>query len=353
MNQKEAYSCNFYFKWVQTVNEINFFSFKEGEQIVCHIPNIKIFTTKTGLLKTIRDYEDLNTNTKEQKYSETFLLPSFRLDILTDEINFLEFPEEDYWIYKPYGNNQGKGIKLMKNIRLFKENLVKSKKFYLSEYNMNKFLCESDKKNIMASTLETDNEEENSIDTNSIMQKYLEKPLLINKKKFDIRCYALIASTKPLFVLFHHGYLRFAIDDYSLSIFEQPNGKFVHLTNNSIQKKHPEYSKVKEETIWTMEMFEEFLIKEKKIDKKLIDETYQEIKKIIAYVIKTGKEKLVKKNGFYELIGCDFLLDENLKPYLLEMNTNPAIFTDLKVHKNVIPDLINKVNYLFLFHLIS
>ena len=28
------------------------------------------------------------------------------------------------------------------------------------------------------------------------------------------------------------------------------------------------------------------------------------------------------------MIGCDILLDENLKPYLIELNTNPALFLD-------------------------
>lgn len=195
MNQKESYSTNFYFKWVQTLNEINFFSFKESSQIVCHIPNISILTTKTGLLKTIKDFEETN---KTNNFSIEFLPPTYRLDVLSDEIQFINDKNEDFWIYKPYGNNQGKGIQLIKNVKKFKEQFIKSKKFYLSEYSMNKFLCESDKKNIMNSeinvnnvneinVLNEENDEITSINTNSIIQKYIERPLLLEKKKFDIR----------------------------------------------------------------------------------------------------------------------------------------------------------------------
>jgi hypothetical protein len=197
MNQKDGFSSNFYFKWVQTHNEINFFTFKEGQQIVCHIPNINIFTTKTGLLKTIKDYEASNCIDNQTPFSATFLPATFRLDVLSDEIQFINNPNEDYWIYKPYGNNQGKGIKLIRNIKNFKEQFIKSKKFYLSEYTMNKFLCESEKKNIMNSELKISNENEKqleddicdefTVNPNSIMQKYLEHPLLVNNKKFDIR----------------------------------------------------------------------------------------------------------------------------------------------------------------------
>ena len=48
------------------------------------------------------------------------------------------------------------------------------------------------------------------------------------------------------------------------------------------------------------------------------------------------------KKGTYELLGCDIIVDENCKPYLLEVNTNPALFTDTTTQKQIIPSLVQK-----------
>ena len=58
---------------------------------------------------------------------------------------------------------------------------------------------------------------------------------------------------------------------------------------------------------------------------------YEQIKRIITYTIKAGKNKLDKRIGMFELLGVDILVDEQMKPYLLEINTNPAIFLDTPV----------------------
>jgi len=53
-----------------------------------------------------------------------------------------------------------------------------------------------------------------------------------------------------------------------------------------------------------------------------------QIKRIMVVTYAAANKKLMKKKGTYELLGCDFLVGHDLKPYLLEVNTNPAMFTD-------------------------
>jgi hypothetical protein len=49
--EKEQFSNHYFLKWVQTAGEIHYFSFKEGKQLVNHIPNMSILTNKSTLLK--------------------------------------------------------------------------------------------------------------------------------------------------------------------------------------------------------------------------------------------------------------------------------------------------------------
>lgn len=52
------------------------------------------------------------------------------------------------------------------------------------------------------------------------------------------------------------------------------------------------------------------------------------------------KSKLECKLGYFDLIGCDFLIDDNFKVWLLEMNSNPALHTNCEVLKEVIPRVV-------------
>ncbi|CAE7773488.1 Ttll1, partial [Symbiodinium microadriaticum] len=67
---------------------------------------------------------------------------------------------------------------------------------------------------------------------------YIEDPLLIGGKKFDLRLYVLVTSYRPLKVYqYAHGFARFCNSKYNNDV-EDIDNPFIHLTNVAIQKKN-------------------------------------------------------------------------------------------------------------------
>lgn len=72
----------------------------------------------------------------------------------------------------------------------------------------------------------------------TIVSLYVDRPLLINDKKFDMRIYVIVTSFNPLRVyLYDEGLARFATEPYTNDQDILKN-KFVHLTNFSINKRN-------------------------------------------------------------------------------------------------------------------
>lgn len=69
-----------------------------------------------------------------------------------------------------------------------------------------------------------------------VISRYIDNPLLIGGKKFDLRLYVLVTSFRPLKAyLFKLGFSRFCTVKYDTSVTELDN-MYVHLTNVSVQK---------------------------------------------------------------------------------------------------------------------
>jgi tubulin--tyrosine ligase len=75
-----------------------------------------------------------------------------------------------------------------------------------------------------------------------IVQKYIEKPLLVNGRKFDIRCYGLMTSINGYQKGFFYRdcYFRTSCKEYSI---DNLSNKYIHLTNDAIQKNAEDYGK--------------------------------------------------------------------------------------------------------------
>ena len=199
---------DFRMKWVQSTRAINWNSFREGEQMVNHIPNCNLFTNKLNLLCTLQAYEK-NQMAAANKHThfmplEDYLPLTYKLDDRVDkETYFATAKNDELWICKPVSLNQGKGIYLVRNPETLRQKLDAF----------------------------DDGQQQKKFGGNKpigrVIQKYIDNPLLVNKKKFDIRCYMTIASTKPILALFCHGYLRLTIQDF----VHDDNNLLTHLTN--------------------------------------------------------------------------------------------------------------------------
>jgi hypothetical protein len=96
-----------------------------------------------------------------------------------------------------------------------------------------------------------------------VFEEYIDRPLLINGLKFDLRIYVLILNLYPLEIfLYDEGLVRFATVDYKAPSTDNLHQTYMHLTNYSLNKrsanyKHPfdnkqtDGSKRKLSTVWT------------------------------------------------------------------------------------------------------
>lgn len=75
-----------------------------------------------------------------------------------------------------------------------------------------------------------------------MVQRYIKTPILVDKKKFDLRLYVLIKSFDPVEAyLCDEGLARFATEDYRVPTAGNLKNMFMHLTNFSLNKQSEKY----------------------------------------------------------------------------------------------------------------
>eukprot|EP00919_Chromeraceae_sp_WS-2016_P063063 GHVR01149253.1.p1 GENE.GHVR01149253.1~~GHVR01149253.1.p1 ORF type:complete len:374 (+),score=126.96 GHVR01149253.1:430-1551(+) len=175
-----------------------------------------------------------------------------------------------------------------------------------------------------------------------VVQVYVDRPLLIYGRKFDLRMYLLIARVCPLLAYYRDGYVRRCIRPYDPNDRSE-KGLFGHLTNNAVQKKTTEYKQHKEESVWLMSRFQKYMTEEGIAPHDWVDNNLRpRVLQICTEIITASNKDISPIHGSFELFGFDVLIDENLQIYLLEINSNPAIHTNTIGLKLTIPAVLNE-----------
>ena len=160
-----------------------------------------------------------------------------------------------------------------------------------------------------------------------VVQRYLQYPLLIGGKKFDMRLYCLVTSFSPMKVyLYRRGFARFTNSRYSSDVQDIYNG-FVHLTNVAIQKTAENYD---ERTGGKMELQALKLFLMSKHGTERIDALFWEIQMIILRSLLAVQQVMINDKHCFELYGYDVIIDQDLKPWLLEVNASPSLTANTK-----------------------
>lgn len=229
-------------------------------------------------------------------YPRTFLIP--------EELEkFREYKEENpdkLFIAKPTSGSQGDGIIL---VRKFSD-------LPLSSYTSNEM----------------------------VVQEYLDKPLLHDGKKFDLRIYVLVSNVKPMLAFLNEeGLARFCTENYAPPTRDNLKNSYMHLTNYSLNKLSANYKYTEECTeindgskrtlasLWKG-LEKDGVSKDEIIDniKPLLQRLLVSLQPIIQFNYNSAFEG--KDNGHcFHVLGVDILIDQDLKPWLLEINANPSL----------------------------
>lgn len=177
-----------------------------------------------------------------------------------------------------------------------------------------------------------------------MIQKYIERPLLINQRKFDIRVWVLVTHIMKVY-LFKEGYLRTSSEIFSLNS-ENVDNRSVHLTNNAVQKYCEGYGNFEDGNQLSFDQFQEYLdstMPQREFSVK--NNLYTQIKEKVNLSMQSVRKKLNQndRNNCFEIFGYDFIVDCNFCTWLIEINTNPCLEESSKLLKMLLPRMLGSL----------
>ena len=240
---------------------------------------------------------------------ETFILPKDK-EIFDKRMKNYKLSTKNLWLVKPPDSDQGKGIYIM--------------------------------------------EKPEDVCPNCIVNKYIAHPHLLNKKKYDLRVYVLVTSFNPLIVyVYKDGLVRLCVDDYTISLDTLKN-LYIHLTNTSLNDKSEKFLINNDPdsefgNTWTIKTLRKHFENEgfdfDEIMEGINDFTVKTLITMLDSEIHAQRKKnIMNDNNIFGLFGIDVLIDNHLKPWLIEFNAFPSFISYTRVDSIIKSKLLVDTN---------
>lgn len=296
--------------WAGAAPPTGLYSGLASHQKINHHPGASQLSHKDLMYRHISKAQTLYGKAAFDFVPETFVLPSE----FQEFVHRFEAATDIPWIAKPCASSQGKGVFLVERL----DQLLLTEPYVVSQY--------------------------------------ISTPLLIQNLKFDMRIYVLVTSYDPLRIyVYKEGLARFASEEYAG--VARKDHRCMHLTNYSINKRSSNYipnSDFHRDNVghkWSLSALFTHLESLGADTDFIWTEIYDIIVKAVISVqeeiIEACEEVGVRPGHCFDLFGFDVLLDNALKPWLLEVNLSPSLATDssldLFVKSNLLIDTFNLV----------
>ena len=265
-------------------------------QRVNHFPNSFELTRKDlmakNLMRLSRELRKTGQESTVDFFPQTFVLPN----------DFIRFRDEtkgkdSIWIAKPVAGSMGQGILFLKG----ESEAVSWHNKNISKYNSS----------------ETP---EDRMRLTYVVQRYIPNPFLVGGRKFDIRLYALTLSFSPLIVyIFRGGFCRFSSQPFTMNNFAERD---IHLTNIAVQTQSEAYNP-RHGSKWDTQSLRIYF--NQRFGDEVSNKVFTAIQGIILNSLLSVLSSVIPDKHSYELYGYDILIDQDLRPWLIEINASPSL----------------------------
>jgi len=166
--------------------------------------------------------------------------------------------------------------------------------------------------------------------SNTVLQEYIANPHLIDGYKYTLRFFVAVTSLDPLQVwVFPDGLTKLTTQPFTTDRAFLDN-RFVHLTNPAVLRgdTSADFAKQRMTHVEYRQRLREAGIDDAKLFKdihEVIAKSLLAVCEPVLKVLKQGAENGIETNGQFMLIGYDILVDDQMRPWMIEANAGPSL----------------------------